>query len=243
MMKKAILFLVGFPFYALGQTTEATRVVSNEQSRVNAMNNVMQNNNSSQMLYYGGSELDVKGSKYFYYTYVQGEILLTNGQVIKEGYLFKFDEEENSVQVKDKTGQETLVNAATIASCQLTIEGKSVFYLRATVPTDLNKIRTFQLLFGSNAYRAIKLPSKKLIPKTKIFHDDPQQYEYISEHRYFLKKGEGKFEEIKLKKNDLLKAFPEKKATLTKLFNTPQYKERLTEALLAKLLGELEKAQ
>ena len=96
---------------------------------------------------------------------------------------------------------------------------------------------------GINAYRAIKLPSKKLIPKTKIFDDDLQKYEYISEHRYFLKKGEGKFEEIKLKKNDLLKAFPEKKATLTKLFNTPQYKERLTEALLAKLLGELEKAQ
>ena len=114
MMKKAIMFLVGFPFYVLGQTTEATRVVSNEQSRVNAMNNVMQNNNSSQMLHYGGSELDVKGSKYFYDTYVQGEILLTNGQVIKEGYLFKFDEEENSVQIKDETGQETLVNAATI---------------------------------------------------------------------------------------------------------------------------------
>lgn len=74
-----------------------------------------------------------------------------------------------------------------------------------------------------------------------MFHDDAAQQEYFAQHTYFIKKGDKKYEEIKLKKKALLEAFPEKKALLTRLFETPQYKDRLTEASLATILMELDK--
>ena len=42
-----------------------TSTVLQEQSRVNAMNEIMKQNTSSQMLYYKPSEVDIKGSKYY----------------------------------------------------------------------------------------------------------------------------------------------------------------------------------
>ena len=66
--------------------------------------------------------------------------------------LFKFDESENSVQVKDKSGEEILVDAVIINGCKLTIEGKAVYYFRTEVPGELNRKRLFQLLYNSDKY-------------------------------------------------------------------------------------------
>ena len=73
-----------------------------------------------------------------------------------------------------------------------------------------------------------------------MFHDDALKYEYMSQHTYYMKKGDNKFEEIKLKKKDLIAFLPEKKALLMRLFDTPAYKEKLNEASFATLLAELE---
>jgi hypothetical protein len=236
-MKKAVFLILFVPNMLLGQIS----TVAQEQSRVNAMNELMKDNTSSLMLYYKPSEVDVNGSKYFHDTYVTGELWFTNGDYASTGYLFKYDESENSVQVKDKAGQEVLTDADKINGCKLNIEGKSVFYFKAQVPGSPNKKRLFQLIYNNEKYRVIKLPSKKLITKTKIFHDDANQYEYISQHTYYLKKEEGHYIEVKLRKKSLLDAFPEKKAVLSKLFETPAYKERLNEASFAAILMELDK--
>ncbi len=235
-MKKCILLFLTFPNFLFGQ---AANVVQ-QQSRVNAMNDLMRQNTSSLSLYYNGSEIDIKGSKYFYDAYVDGELWFIDGKYASKEYVYKFDESENSVQTMDKKGEEILVDAEKINGCKLTIEGKAVYYFRAEVPGELNKKRLFQLLYNSDKYNVIKLASKRLVPKTKIFHDDAVQYEYLIEHRYFLKKSAQTYQEVKLKKKDLLKAFPEKQAILKRLFETPQYKERLTELSFVNLLTELE---
>lgn len=236
-MKKAILFLLFLPKILFGQTSTVTQ----EQSRVNNMNQLMQDNRSSLMLYYKPSEADINGSKYFYNDYASGSLWFMNGDSVSKGYLFKFDESENSVQFKDKDGQEILADVTKISGCKLNIDGKIVLYLKMEVPNEPNVRRMFQLLYNGDAYQVIKLPSKKLITKTKIFHDDPVAYEYIVQHRYFLKKENGKFEEMKLKKKGLLAAFPEKKARITRLLEAPQYKDGLDEAGLAAILAELDK--
>ena len=235
-MKKAILFFFFMPQMLFGQSTPVV-----QQARVNTMNQLMQNNTSSLMLYYQPSEADINGSKFFHNDYVTGELWFLNGDSVSTGYLFKFDESENSVQFKDKDGQEILADVTKILGCKLNIEGKAVLYFKLDVPDAPNVRRMFQLVYNSNTYQVIKLPSKKLITKTKIFHDDPLQYEYIAQHRYFLKKGNGEFEEIKLKKKGLLAAFPDKKALITRLLATPQYKDGLNEAKLAAILAELDK--
>jgi hypothetical protein len=240
-MKKAILIFTISPILLFGQTSQpATATVLQQQSRVNAMNNLLSNNTSSLMLYYKPSEVDIKGSKYFHNDYVTGELWFTNGEYASTEYVYKFDEAANSVQVKDKKGEEILVDVNVISGCKLSIEGKNVYYFRAQTPGNPNKRQLFQLIYNSENYKVIKLPSKSLINKTKIFHDDAIQYEYLSQHTYYLKKGDKKFEEIKLKKKDLLEFFPEKKALLNRLFDTPPYKEKLNEASFAALLLELE---
>lgn len=236
-MKRTLFILIVFQSSLFAQTS----TVFQEQSRVNAMNEVLKQNTSSQMLYYKPSEVDVEGSKYFHDDYVEGELWFTNGQHTSTEYVYKFDESANSVQVKDKKGEEILVDVHVISGCRLTIGGKSVIYFKAPVPGDANNRQLFQLIYNSDNCKVIKLPSKKLITKTKMFHDDAAQQEYFAQHTYFIKKGDKKYEEIKLKKKALLEAFPEKKALLTRLFETPQYKDRLTEASLATILMELDK--
>ncbi len=242
-MKNTLLIFAILPTVLFGQkaSTPTSATVLQEQSRVNAMNEIMKNNTSSQMLYYKPNELDIKGSKYFYDDYVEGEVWFINGQYASTEYVYKFDETQNSVQIKDKKGEELLVDASTINGCKLIINGKAVIYFKAQVPGDPSQKKLFQLVYYSDNYKVIKMPAKRLIPKTKIFHDDAQQYEYLNEHTFYVKKGDGRYEELKLKKKGVMEAFPEKKAVLTKLFETPAYKERLNEALLAGLLVEIDK--
>ena len=236
-MKKTLFILIIVQSSLFAQTS----TVLQEQSRVNAMNEVLKQNTSSQMLYYKPSEVDIKGSKYYLDAYSTGELWFMNGDYISTGYLFKFDEVANSVQIKDKNGEEILADASKINGCRLNIEGKTVLYFKSPVPGDPNNRQLFQLMYNSDNCKVIKLPSKKLITRTKMFHDDAAQQEYFAQHTYFIKKGDNKYEEIKLKKKALLEVFPEKKAVLTRLFETPQYKDRLTEASLAAILMELEK--
>ena len=60
-MKKTLFMLLIFQTSLFAQTS----TVLQEQSRVNAMNEIMKQNTSSQMLYYKPSEVDIKGSKYY----------------------------------------------------------------------------------------------------------------------------------------------------------------------------------
>jgi hypothetical protein len=239
MKKNAIFFLFLLPQILLGQTTS----VEQQQSRVNNMNKLMEGNTSSLMLYYKPNEVGINGSKFFNEEYAPGVLWFLNGDSASTGYVFKFDETENSVQFKGRDGQEILADPNKITGCKLNIDGKSVIYFKTEVPDNLSVRRMFQLIYSSETYQVIKLPAKKLITKPKIFHDDPERIEYVEQHRYFLKKGNGEFKEFKLKKKELLAAFPAKKALITRLLETPQYKRGLTEGGLAEILMELDKVK
>ena len=234
-MKKLFFVFSLLPLFIYAQTTPM------QQNRINAMNSIMSNNTSSQMLYYPPNDLNIKGSRYLYDKFVAGEVWFNDGLHIDSLFLYKFDEVENSVIIKDKEGKEVLLLAATIVSVKLVINDKSVFYLNMETPSTLNKKTLYQLIYKSDNYFVVMLPIKKLITSQKIFHDDEQSYEYTISHRYFLKKKDDDFTEIGLRQKDLMKALPEKSATLAVLFKKPNYKERMTAGLLAELLNEVEK--
>ena len=213
-----------------------------QQNRINSMNAIAQLNTSSQMLYYPPGDVNIKGSRFFYDEFVAGDVWFTDGQHIVSLFLYKFDEVENSVVVKDKkTEKEALLQSLTILSARLIIKGKSVIYLSDETPNMLNKKKLFQLIYNSENYRVIVLPSKKLITSQKIFHDDILSYEYSSSPRYYFKKKSNDYKEINLRKKDLLKVLPERSAILKVLFEKPAYKDGLTAGLLAALLNEMEK--
>ena len=234
-MKKFFFVFSLLPLFIYAQTTPM------QQNRINAMNSIMSNNTSSQMLYYPPNDLSIKGSRYLYDKFVAGEVWFNDGQHIDSLFLYKFDEVEGSVIIQDKEGKEVLLLPATIVSVKLVINDKSVFYLNMETPSTLNKKKLYQLIYKSDNYFVVMLPIKKLITSQKIFHDDEQSYEYTISHRYFLKKKDDDFTEIGLRQKDLMKALPEKSATLAVLFKKPNYKERMTAGLLAELLNEVEK--
>ena len=160
-MKKIFLVLSLLPLFIYGQTTPT------QQNRINAMNSVMDGNTSSQMLYYPPNDLNIKGSRYLYDKFVAGEVWFNDGQHIDSLFLYKFDEVENSVIIKDKEGKEVLLLAATIVTVKLNINDKSVFYLNMETPATLNKKKLYQLIYKSENYFVVMLPIKKLITSQK----------------------------------------------------------------------------
>ena len=111
------------------------------------------------------------------------------------------------------------------------------------MPNEPNKIGIFQVLFIGENYQLLKLPNKRLRKNVKSvgvgggFDYD----QYISEHRYFVKKKEGEMIEFKPNKKDIPKAFDEKKTALEDVFKDSAYKKTLTDVQLAQIVKMIDK--
>jgi hypothetical protein len=243
-MKKIFGLLLLLPTLLLAQKPKKdSSLIANdvfrEQSRVNAVNNIMSQNTSSQMLYYKPNEVDIKGSPFFYDEFVKGEIWFKDGTHVDKD-LFKFDELKNAVVVKGTDGVEYVLESKTVLGCRMIINDKPVLYFRGEVPNVKDDRKIFQLVYNSDKYRVIKLPVKRLIPREKTFHNDLQGEEFRSEHRFFVQTDGGAFQEFGLKKKEILRVFADRQATLSALFDKPMYKEKLTEQSLSSLITDLE---
>jgi hypothetical protein len=187
-------------------------------------------------------ETEIKGYRYFYDEYTEGELWLTDNRHYKEGYLFKFDEVENSVQVKSPDGKELLLDKDEVVICQLFIFGSTVSYLGVELPNKENDYTIFQVLYLSDNYQVLKLPQKRIRknPKNMSAGQGFEYDQYVPDYHYFVKKKEGMLTAFKPNKKDVLAQFSEKKASLEPLLKQPKYK-KLSDALLAELISMVDK--
>jgi hypothetical protein len=256
-MKNFVILLLLLPTLAFGQlkapqpkksldSTEREEKLKTaadfvtEQSRLSAVNNIMSLNTSSQMMFYDANDMNVKGSRFFHENFVEGELWFTDGMHVSKEYLYRFDEVDNTVVLRDKNNNDVVLANQTISGCRMNINGKYVLYFRGETPNSNDKKKIYQLIYSSDNYRLIKLPVKKLMNQQKTFHDDKMAFEYKTAHRFYIKKKSGDYVEISLKKKDIMEALPEQQTTLNQLFEKPAYKGRLNEGSISALLTELE---
>ncbi len=214
--------------------------VENSVSRLNQVNN----SSKTGLIPYFNLRYDgIKGSKFFYEDYTEGELWMSKERHYDKEYTYKFDESENTVQVKTKEGKEISLLSHEIEVVKLKIKGSTVTYLRAEVPGGAGEHRLFQVLFVGKKYSLLKLPGKKMVKEERTggYNTGEIYHEYIATHRYFLQTGQKTAVEIKMTKRSLLKAMPQKKSVLEAFFE--DYVGDIHDYEIAELLEKSESSE
>ena len=195
------------------------------------------------------SPIELKGSRYFNEEYTAGEIWMTGNRHYSTELKYRFDEYENSVQVKYRKGKELLLLSEEIEYFKLYNKTDTLLFFKMQLPGEKNTSKLFMVIYASPAYKLIKLPGKRYrYVNDKIPFGSGERYdEYIDEHRYFIKKGQSSFTEIKPTQKALMKAFPQKREVLDSFFSTPEEvkpddkkKGNLKDFTLAQILQKIE---
>ena len=184
----------------------------------------------------------VKGSRFLNEEYAEGEIWMTNNRHYTVEMKYKFDEAENGVQVKfASTGKEITLFNNEVEIFKLKLNGSTVTYFKAEVPGENETNKLFQVIYLGKKYQLIKLPVKKLVrhKETGAYQSGANYDKFEESHRYFIKINDQSFKEIKFKKSVILKMIPNKKDSLEKLFDKPQYKD-LTDFNIGEILQKIE---
>ena len=187
----------------------------------------------------------IKGSRFYDPEYRKGELWTSNGLHCTDELEYKFDEVENSVQVKTKSGKELLLDANSIDSFRLYMDDTTtIYYYKAPVPEDRkreNKI--FQVVYVGNKILLFKIPQKVLknFNYKGSFGDGRTLGEYISRNQYFIKAGNKSLTSVKLNKKDLVNKIPFKKGELTELLEYVEFYEELTEKKVLEIIHKIDK--
>ena len=233
---KQLNALIVFLFWVSMLWCQSPSSVGNNVAQLNQMTN------SSGLIPHFSLRYDgIKGSKFFYEDYTEGEIWLSNDRHFGKEYTYKFDESENTVQIKTKEGKEISLLSYEIEVAKFFINGTTVTYFRAEVPNGGGEHRLFQILFVGKKYSLLKLPGKKLVKEERTggYNTGEIYHEYIPIHRYFLQTGQKTAEEIKMTKRSLLKSMPQKKVLLQAFFE--DHEGDIHDYEIADLLEESEK--
>jgi hypothetical protein len=199
-------------------------------------------NRSSGLIPYFNLRYDgIKGSKFFYDNYTEGEVWMSKDRHYGKEYTYKFDEEENTVQIRQKDGKEISLLSFEIEVVKLYIDSSTVTYFRAEVPNSKGEHRLFQVLFVGKTYTLLKLPGKRMVKEDRTggYNTGEIYHEYVPTHRYFLLAGQKPAEELKMTKRSLMKSLPQKKALLEAFFET--HEGDIQDYEIAELLEKSEK--
>jgi hypothetical protein len=186
---------------------------------------------------------NVRGSRFSTDGYVSGELVTKKGVHYRDEFSFKFDEFTNAIQVRFKDGKERVLFYNNVDSFSLFVGKSVVRYIKAEVLSENETNMFYQVVYASANYQLIKLASKKIVNvDTRNALGDGEKYqEFQRTDVYFLKKGSSKpFEKIKISKKSLLESLPNKKATLTKIFDSKLYKGALDDEKLAAIFKEMD---
>ena len=205
------------------------------------------NNSSVQVIpVFDKTVYEIEGSRYSAQDFNEGEIWMTEERHFTTQLKYRFDELENSIEVKYPDGRTLLLFNNQVEKCFIKLpDGRQLRYINASdflAEKDLNRL--LQVVYTSPKYKLIKNPKKEFKngSREKTYRAAGTQNDaFIAAHTYFLQIEKGKFKEIKLTKKGFLKALPELKTKLDALFLTPQYAKELDDWKAAELLQSIEK--
>lgn len=186
----------------------------------------------------------IKGSRFYDPEYQKGELWTSNGLHFKDELEYKFDEVENSVQIKTEDGKELVVDANLVDSFRLYLNDRTIYYYKAHVPDgkkDEEKI--FQVVHVGKQVLLFKIASKtiKHYNYQGAFGDGRTVGEYVSHHHYYIKVGNKPLTRIKLNKKDITKKITLNRAILLDQLEYIEPFEEITEKKFIDILRKVEK--
>ncbi len=242
MKKMSFCLIFSIPAFAFAQVTPKT-VAPNEPSVQTQLNNVGIESYSASIQTFDLSYEGVKGSRFFNDEYAAGEIWMTNGKHYTSEMVYRFDELENSVQIKYPSKKELLLYNFDVLSFNLIINGATHSYVKADVKGIGDAHKFFRVIFKNEKCQLIKW-TQKIFEKSDnsgAYSREIKYDAYVAKNRYYVKTDEGKFREMGITKKEFLKKFPTKKAIVEKLFSTINNVEKeMTDAKIADFLTTIE---
>lgn len=184
----------------------------------------------------------IKGNRYFYDNqYHEGALVLTQNRTMGNGYAFRYDQLEGTVQMKYPDGKEILVDQKEILNFDLFVENKSVMFIRMKTP-NTETFSLVQIIYFSPTFQLVREPRKKLkrVENTGAYSPNVIYDTYENDYHYFIKRGKDNLLEVKPTVKSLSKAMPDKTAKIESLFKAAKSKGELSVTKLADIIKKLD---
>lgn len=186
----------------------------------------------------------IRGSRFYDPEYQKGELWTNNGLHFKDELTYKFDEVENSVQIKTKDDKELVVDARLIDSFRLYLnDTKTIYYYKAPVPDGKKgEEKIFQVVYTGSRILLFKIPVKTIKPLNYqgAFGDGRTVGAYVTHHQYYVKSGMKPLVRLKLTKKDLHDKINFKRSLLDDLLDDIEPFEQITEDKVIDIFQKLE---
>ncbi len=141
---------------------------------------------------------------------------------------YRFDQVEQTIEVKTESGKQIYLAAKDILYCKLFFEDHTVVFMPITLPKQKN-LTLVQVIYKTPTLQLYRNIQKKIV-----------NYEPIKDYRYYLRKGnEDSLKEVEINEKSLINELPKKRSRITQFFKGKK-KEDLTLSNLVQLMGELD---
>ncbi len=142
---------------------------------------------------------------------------------------YRFDQVEQTIEVKTSTGKQIYLEPKDVVYCILFFEDHTAVFMPVTFPNKKNMILV-QVLYKTSTLQLYRNIQKKIV-----------NFEPIKDYRYYIRKdNKGPLKEIEINEKSLINELPTKRSRITQFFNGKK-KEDLTLSKLIHLMGELDK--
>ena len=185
----------------------------------------------------------INGNRYFYDNqFHEGTLMMTKKREFGNGYLFRYDQLEGTVQMRYPDGKDVLVDQKEILTFNLFVENKSVVFLRMKIPTNADGLNLVQVIYYSPTMHLVRDPRKKLkrVENTGAYSKNEIYDTYENDYRYFMKVGKENLVEIKPTAKSLTKVLPAKAAKIESLFKAAKSKGEMSVSKLADIIKKLD---
>ena len=185
----------------------------------------------------------IRGNRYFYDNqFHEGTLTMTKKREFGNGFLFRYDQLEGTVQMRYPDSKDVLIDQREILNFNLFVENKSVVFLRMKIPTNSDGFNLVQVIYYSPTMQLVRDPRKKLkrVENTGAYSKNEIYDTYDNDYHYFIKLGKEDLVEVKPTAKSLSKVMPSKAAKIESLFKAAKYKGELSVTKLADIIKKLD---
>lgn len=142
---------------------------------------------------------------------------------------YRFDQVEQTIEVKTKSGKQIYLEAKDVVYCKLFFEDHTAVFMPVTLPKQKN-LTLVQVIYKTATLQLYRNIQKKIV-----------NYEPIKDYRYYIRKDDKEpLKEIEINEKSLINELPTKRSRITQFFKGKK-KADLTLSNIIHLMGELDK--